>query len=195
MRRVLIFVVLATAVVAAAFVIARPDPAPELHFDASVPDDLRAVAVEAWDGFLAAHPARVDCIGPINMSAAWELDNRAEYRPATATLVIRVPGTAPNLTNDLTHEFAHHVEFTCPEHEELRPAFLAAQGFPASADWFSGATVGDNAIRAVCRSHLGGGSRSGVVTTMASSFPTRRPPSFADGPLNPESDTPGSIPS
>lgn len=138
MRRVLILVVLATAVVAAAFVIARPDPAPELHFDASVPDDLRAVAVEAWDGFLGAHPARVDCIGPINMSAAWELDDRAEYRPATATLVIRVPGTAPNLTKDLTHEFAHHVEFTCPEHEELRSAFLAAQGFPASAEWFSG---------------------------------------------------------
>ncbi|MGB5381826.1 MAG: hypothetical protein WBN35_11185 [Acidimicrobiia bacterium] len=140
MRRVLIFVVLATAMVAAAFVIARPDPAPELHFDASVPDDLRAVAVEAWDGFLGAHPARVDCIGPINMSAAWELDDRAEYHPTTATLVIRVPGTAPNLTNDLTHEFAHHVEFTCPEHEAIRPNFLAAQGFPASADWFSGTT-------------------------------------------------------
>jgi hypothetical protein len=74
------------------------------------------------------------------MSAAWELNNRAEYRPATATLVIRVPGTAPNLTDDLTHEFAHHVEFTCPEHAALRPTFLAAQGFPASADWFNAAT-------------------------------------------------------
>ena len=140
MRRIVIFVVLATAVVAAAFVIARPDPAPQLHFDAGVPDDLRAVAVEAWRGFLGAHPARVDCIGPINMSAAWELDGRAEYHPTTATLVIRVPGTAPNLTEDLTHEFAHHLEFTCPEHHVLRPSFLAAQGFPASTEWFDGAT-------------------------------------------------------
>jgi len=139
-RRVLVLAVVAAAVVAVALVLARPDSASELHFDATVPEDLRAVAVEAWDGFLAAHPARVDCIGPINMSAVWELDDRAEYRPGTATVVIRVPGTAPNLTNDLTHEFAHHVEFTCPEHEELRPAFLAAQGFPASADWFNGAT-------------------------------------------------------
>jgi len=137
-RRVLILTLVAAAVVAAAFVLTRPDPGPTLQFDATVPDDLRAVAVEAWDGFLGAHPARVDCIDPINMSAAWELGARAEYHPATATLVIRVPGTAPNLTNDLTHEFAHHVEFTCPEHEELRPAFLAAQGFPASAEWFGG---------------------------------------------------------
>ena len=136
----LILALVAAAVVAVAFAVALPDPDPELHFDSSVPGDLRAVAVEAWDGFLGAHRARVDCIGPINMSAAWELDNRAEYHPDTATLVVRVPGTASNLTNDLTHEFAHHVEFTCAEHEELRPAFLAAQGFPASADWFDGAT-------------------------------------------------------
>jgi hypothetical protein len=142
-RRVLILAVVASAVVAlvtVTLVLARPDPAPELRFDDSVPDDLRAVAIEAWGGFLTAHPARLDCIGPINMSAAWVLDDRAEYHPATATLVIRVPGTAPNLTSDLTHEFAHHVEFTCPEHEELRPAFLVAQGYPASADWFNGAT-------------------------------------------------------
>ena len=136
----LVLALVAAAVVAVAFALALPDSSPELHFDSSVPDDLRAVAVEAWDGFLAAHPARTDCIESINMIAAWELDDRAEYRPGAATVVIRVPGTAPNLTNDLTHEFAHHVEFTCPGHKELRPAFLAAQGFSASADWFNGAT-------------------------------------------------------
>ena len=140
MRRVLIFTAIVAAAAVVAIVLARPDSGPELRFDASVPDDLRAVAVEAWDGFLTAHPARADCIESINMSAAWELDDRAEYRPTTATLVIRVPGTAPNLTDDLTHEFAHHVEFTCPGHDELRPAFLAAQGFPASAQWFNGTT-------------------------------------------------------
>ena len=140
MRRVLVLALVAAAVVAVAFALARPDPAPALHFDSSVPDDLRAVAVEAWGGFLAAHPARTGCMEPITMSAAWELDNRAEYRPGSATVVIRVPGTAPNLTNDLTHEFAHHAEFTCPGHKELRPAFLAAQGLSASADWFNGAT-------------------------------------------------------
>jgi hypothetical protein len=139
-RREIVLALVAAAVVAVVFALARPDSGPELHFDSSVPGDLRAVAVEAWDGFLAAHPARANCIGPINMSAAWELDDRAEYRPGAATVVIRVPGTAPNLTNDLTHEFAHHVEFTCPEHKELRSTFLAAQGFSASADWFNGAT-------------------------------------------------------
>jgi hypothetical protein len=137
----MLLVALVAAVGAAVvFALARPEPSPQLHFDSSVPDDLRAVATDAWDGFLGAHPARLGCIGPITMSAAWELDDRAAYHPGTATLVIRVPGTAPNLTADLTHEFAHHVEFTCAEHEELRPAFLTAQGFPVSADWFEAAT-------------------------------------------------------
>ena len=140
MRRILVLAAVAAAVVAVAFVFARPDSDPELHFDSSVPEDLRAVAVEAWDGFLAAHPTRTGCIKPLTMSAAWELDDRAEYRPDSATVVIRVPGTAPNLTNDLTHEFAHHVEFTCPEHEALRSAFLEAQGFPATTAWFEGTT-------------------------------------------------------
>lgn len=140
MRRVFILTVVAAAAFAVALAIARVDHTPKLNFDSSVPNDLRAVAIEAWDGFLAAHPARVGCIDPINMSAAWELDDRAEYRPATATVVIRVPGTAPNLTNDLTHEFAHHVEFTCPEHQELRGAFLEAQGFPATTPWLGGTT-------------------------------------------------------
>ena len=38
----------------------------------------------------------------------------------------------------MVHEFAHHVEFTCPDQEELRSAFLVAQGFPPSTDWFAG---------------------------------------------------------
>ena len=138
MRRVFILTVVAAATIAVALAIARADHAPQLDFDSTVPDDLRAVAIDAWDEFLAAHPARVDCIDPINLKAAWELDNRAEYHPGTATLVIRVPGTAPNLINDLTHEFAHHVEFTCPEHHELREAFLEAQDFPAKTPWFDG---------------------------------------------------------
>jgi hypothetical protein len=137
-RRVLILAPVAATVVAVMLALTSSKPAPELHFDSTVPDDLRAVAAEAWDGFLAAHPARMDCIDPINLSAAWELDDRAEYRPGTSTVVIRVPGTAPNLINDLTHEFAHHVEFTCPEHHDLRHAFLAAQGFPATTPWLDG---------------------------------------------------------
>jgi hypothetical protein len=118
--------------------IAHADSSPTLRFDDTVPDDLQALATEIWEGFLTAHQARRDCILPVTLSAAWELDDRAEYRPGSATVVIRVPGTAPNLRSGLTHEFAHHVEFTCPEHEQLRPAFLAAQGLPSSTDWFDG---------------------------------------------------------
>ncbi len=136
MRRAFVLTVVAAAIVAVVLVLTRPNPVPELQFDASVPADLRALAAETWQDFLAAHPARQDCIAPAVLSAVWKLDDRAEYRPASMTVVIRVPGTAPNLRHDLTHEFAHHVEFTCAEHEELRAAFLVAQGFPESTDWF-----------------------------------------------------------
>lgn len=138
MRRALALAVLVVGVVAGALLLARPDPAPALRFDDSVPDDLRAVAVQAWDDFFAVHPQRLDCIPPVTLTAAWELADRAEYRPGTATVIIRVPGTAPNLADSLVHEFAHHVEFTCPEHEELRGAFLEAQGFPVTTAWFEG---------------------------------------------------------
>lgn len=133
-----VLTVIAAGLVAAAFLLAAPGPAYEISFDASVPDDLRALATETWDDFLAAHPARRECIDPVTLSAAWELDSRGEYRPKAATVVVRVPGTAPNLRHQMIHEFAHHLEFTCPEHTDLRPEFLDAQGFEPSADWFGG---------------------------------------------------------
>ncbi len=113
---------------------------PELLHAESVPDDLRALADEAWDDFLAAVPARHDCFPSVTLEAAWELDTRAEYRPDTATLAVRVPGTPATLRSELMHEFAHHLEFTCSEHRELRTDFLRAQGFAADAAWFEGNT-------------------------------------------------------
>lgn len=113
---------------------------PELRYDGTVPDDLRALADEAWSDFLDAVPARHDCIQSPTLGAAWELEDRGEYRPDSETIVVRVPGTPTTLRSELLHEFAHHVEFTCPEHENLRPRFIGAQGLPASTDWFAGAT-------------------------------------------------------
>jgi hypothetical protein len=113
---------------------------PQLHFDSSVPSDLQQLATAVWTEFLDHHPARLGCIGDVTLRAAWELDTRGEYQPDTATVVVRVPGTPATLSDELVHEFAHNVEFTCPEHILLRPVFLEAQGFPADADWFSGAS-------------------------------------------------------
>ncbi|MCL1588251.1 MAG: hypothetical protein M3092_07515 [Actinomycetia bacterium] len=139
-RRVFALTVLAAAMVAGLGLLARPTSPPALRFDDTVPNDLRALATETWQDLLEAHQARHDCIAPVVLSVAWDLDDRAQYRPDLATVVIRVPGTAANLRTGLIHEFAHHVEFTCPEHEELRPAFLAAQGLAASTHWFDGDT-------------------------------------------------------
>ncbi|MDR9452206.1 MAG: hypothetical protein RI637_13430, partial [Acidimicrobiia bacterium] len=108
-----------TGIMAGILLAACLDPAPALRFDASVPDDLRTLAGETWQDFLAIHSARWDCIAPVTLSAAWELDSRGEYRPEPATVVVRVPGTASTLRSELIHEFAHHVEFTCPDQENL----------------------------------------------------------------------------
>lgn len=138
MRRAFVFGVVVLALLAGGVMLVRSGRPPDLRFEESVPDDLRALATETWDEFLAAHDARLDCIAPTTLRAAWELDDRGEYLPASATVVIRVPGTAALLQTTLVHEFAHHVEFTCPDQEALRPAFLTAQDLPASADWFHG---------------------------------------------------------
>jgi hypothetical protein len=139
-RRTITVAILLVAVAAAAIQLARPDTAPELHYAESVPADLRDLADETWDDFLAAHPARLGCITPVTLEAAWELDTRAEYRPDTSTLAVRVPGTPATLRSELIHEFAHHLEFTCTEQIGLRAEFLRAQGFPPEAAWFEGDT-------------------------------------------------------
>lgn len=108
---------------------------PRLIFDGSVGADLRALAVETWDRFLTAFRARTDCFGDLYLRAAYSLDSRAGYDPDTATVIVQVPGTAAMLQSGLIHEWAHHVEFRCPAHWSLRPAFLAAQGLPPDTPW------------------------------------------------------------
>ncbi|MEA2002198.1 MAG: hypothetical protein U9N84_10005 [Actinomycetota bacterium] len=139
MRRTLILVVLIAAL-GGVFIYTSPDPGPRLRFDESVPADLQELADQTWNDFLAVHPGRQDCIPPLTLQAAWELDNRGEYRPGSATVVIRVPGTPVTLRSELIHEFAHHVEFTCPEHDSMRADFLHAQGFPTTTNWFEADT-------------------------------------------------------
>ena len=112
-----------------------PDDAPALLVGESVASDFRLLAEETWTDFLAAFRARVDCFGPVTLQATRTLDSRAVYDPDNATVTVRVPATPAMLRGALIHEFAHHVEFQCPEHEDLRPPFLAALGLPAGTEW------------------------------------------------------------
>jgi hypothetical protein len=114
-----------------------PRPA-DLSVTGVSPADLRALIVETWDRFVEAFPARRSCLAPIRVQGAWELDSRGSYDPGSGLVTIRIPGTAPNLRASLVHEFAHHMEFTCPEQRDVRVPFLAAQGLPLSATWFEG---------------------------------------------------------
>jgi len=123
------------------FALALPGSVPRpagLSITGSSPADLRVLVVETWDRFVAAFPARASCLAPVMVKGVWDLDDRASYDPARRLVEVRIPGTAPNLGASLVHEFAHHMEFTCPEQHNVRAAFLAAQGLPRSAPWFEG---------------------------------------------------------
>lgn len=108
---------------------------PQLIIDDSVAADFRALALETWDHFLTVFRARKDCFGDVHLRAAHTLGSRADYDPETATATVHVPATAAVLQSALIHEWAHHVEFQCEGHQDLRAAFLAAQGLPAGTPW------------------------------------------------------------
>jgi hypothetical protein len=139
----------ATALVAMAatlsLVVAAADDAPfhtrpQIAFVEGVPADLQALSASTWDRFTDAFAARWSCLPDVTVAAAWRLADRATYDPHRRLVTIRIPGTAPNLRATLVHEFAHHIEFTCPEQRRLRARFLAAQGLPPGTPWFGGAT-------------------------------------------------------
>jgi hypothetical protein len=110
-------------------------PSPRLIVDATVASDLETLALETWDRFLAVFWVRSDCFGDVHLRAAYDLDSRAGYDPDAARVTVRVPGTVAMLQSGLIHEWAHHIEFQCEEHRDLRPAFLAAQGLPPDTPW------------------------------------------------------------
>lgn len=113
----------------------QPKELPRLIVDESVAGDLEALAQETWAQFLAVFRARGGCFGDVTLRATKTLDSRAGYDPETATATVRVPATAAILQEALVHEWAHHIEFQCKDHEELRSAFLAAQGLPPDMAW------------------------------------------------------------
>lgn len=112
-----------------------PRHSPQLIVNASVASDFEALALETWEQFLAAFQARVGCFSDVRLRATRTLDNRAGYDPQTATVTVRVPGTRAMLQGALVHEWAHHLEFQCQAHQDLRPAFLSAQGLPLDTPW------------------------------------------------------------
>lgn len=133
----IVLLVLTLVVVAGARV---DDHSPRLTADRGVPRDVQVLAQRTWATFLGAFPARQSCIPDLKLLSAWTLDDRARYSPASADLLLRIPATAAQLETALVHEFAHHLEFQCPEHQGLRPGFLRAQGLAQETPWFEGGT-------------------------------------------------------
>ncbi|HLT96625.1 MAG TPA: hypothetical protein VK070_07535 [Acidimicrobiia bacterium] len=92
------------------------------------PPDLVELVERTLEEIGAALPAHAACLDDLTVTHAWELDDRAEYRVADRTVVLRVPATAPELEFSLAHEVAHHLDFGCGLEPDVRDAFAAAQG-------------------------------------------------------------------
>ena len=110
-------------------------PTPQLIIDSSVGPDFAALIEETWDQFMLVFAARSDCFGDVYIKADYEMADRAMYNPRTATVTVRVPERESKLRGALVHEWAHHVEFQCDAHAELREAFMEAQGVSANNPW------------------------------------------------------------
>jgi hypothetical protein len=115
----------------------RPQTTPRLIIDASVAPDFAAVIQETWVQFLLVFGARRDCFGNVRVKADYDLSDRAMYDPQTTTVSVRVPERASILKGVLVHEWAHHVEFQCEAHTEMRAAFIEAQSMLANTPWRS----------------------------------------------------------
>jgi hypothetical protein len=108
---------------------------PAVVFPEDTPVDFVRLAEEVFAEFVAAFPAQTDCIGSAEIRAAWELDDRALYDPASDVIEIRVPGTAPQLTTSIVHEMGHRLEHLCPSQVEVRAPFLGALGMSPDSAW------------------------------------------------------------
>lgn len=114
-------------------------PSPSLTFAEGTPSDLQALSRDVWEDFLAVFPDRSECMGEVTLEGDWTLEgSRGFYLPGEARVVLKIPGTAGHLRHSLVHELAHHIEHACPDHAELRVAFLAAQNLAAETSWFEG---------------------------------------------------------
>ncbi len=112
-----------------------PGQEPRLIVDGSVADDFRSLALATWTEFLDTFRFRATCFGDVRLRAVYDLDSRAAYDPASATVTVRVPGSPALLRSALVHEWAHHVEFQCAAQRVLRKPFLAAQHLPPDTPW------------------------------------------------------------
>ncbi len=129
---------LAAIVLGALLVVSCSTGTPTLLFGDDTPDDLREVANSTFEVFVGRFSDRADCIGSVTLVGARHLDDRARYIPGERSVILRIPATAPHIEVSLVHEWAHHLEFACESHQELRAPFLRSVGLPPDAAWFGG---------------------------------------------------------
>ena len=126
------------AAVAVVVAVAAATSGSGLRFTDGTPDDLRAVAAKAWQRFNDAVPACAGRLDGLTVGVAWELPDRARYEPDRDLVLVRAPGTAPNLEATLLHEFAHHAERRCAPSPAFQRRFTAAAACRSGRPWRGG---------------------------------------------------------
>lgn len=111
---------------------------PWLKVSADTPADVGALARRVHSQMRSAFPARSTCLDDVSLQAVWSLDDRARYDPSSATILLRIPATAAQLSRSVVHELAHHLEFHCPAQSQIRTAVIIAQLLPADTAYFGG---------------------------------------------------------
>ncbi len=137
MRRQVTVVVAAASLAVAG--LGASAPPPQLVLTSTTPDDVAVLAAATFDRFIEAAPATRKCIGTVRLAAAWSHGDRGSYDADTATITLRIPGTAPRLASTLVHELAHHVDTACLP-EQIRASFRSAQRVSGDAPWDEGAS-------------------------------------------------------
>jgi hypothetical protein len=108
---------------------------PAISFASDTPADLRDLGRSVFSDFVEAFPARVDCIGKVEVRGVHDLTDRARYQLSSGLIELRIPATAAQLTASLLHELGHHLEHSCPEQAGARSSFLEALGLGPDSAW------------------------------------------------------------
>ena len=123
------------ALLAVAWPWSRPEPGVGmLRPVEELPSDVVAEIDVVWPQFIEALGPRVDCLEPVGLLLVDEIPGGvARYVIADARIEIAIPTTHARFRESLVHELAHHVEHSCPAHDQLRAPLLATLGLPADS--------------------------------------------------------------
>lgn len=104
-----------------------------------VPPEVTELVRSTWASFLAAFPAKQDCVGTVELILVTDVaGGDAAYSPEEPQIRIEIPTTPARFPESLAHELGHHLERACNAAAEIGREFVVAEGLDPDADWYLG---------------------------------------------------------